>query len=264
MPVIPETSHRSYIASAPFHSALFTYTQPVRNGYGAITTPGSLTPIAGGNASTCPARRVLRETGKKLYPGVHSGVLTYMVSVYDNVNMWNGYIDPNSPFFAVFSTDKPNFLSDGVDAATGAPADAGVPVITNGLVSAALSVSAGTTVTAGTFVYAGSGIGYATGSGGSFTQLTSKSTPVTLNKPTGIIITSNAELTAGTSVSFTLNNTFIDANDIVILNWNYGAYNLKAFVENDNTCSILIHNFSGTHYSEAITIRVAVIKAASA
>ena len=210
---IPGTSLRSYIASAPFHSALFTYIQPVRNAYGVITTPGSLTPIAGGNATTCPAKRVLRETGRKLYPGVNSGILTYMVSVYDTVNMWNGYIDPNSPFFAVFSTDKPNFLSDGVDALTGTPADAGVPVITNGLVSAGQSVSAGTTVSAGTSVSAGTTVTaqkYLTspvgsGTGSSVSPLTASAGSAGLNGTAGVRIYTT-QVTATSLIFVTANH----------------------------------------------------------
>ena len=273
---LPETSRRSYIASAPFNSALFTYTPPVLNVHGAIATPGSLAPIAGGNASTCPARRVLRETGKKLYPGVHSGILTYMVSVYDNVNLWHGYIDPNSPLFAVYSTDKPNFLSDGVDALTGAPADAGVPVITNGLVSAGqsvsagttvsagTSVSAGTTVTAGTFVYAGSGIGYATGSGGEKDQETDIYTAVELDKPTGRINLVQTNLVSGAVAQFKLNNSFIGPNDMVVAGADRGGYQVNANVDAAGSCFIIVRNWTAGPLNESIRIQFAVIKGALA
>jgi hypothetical protein len=187
-----------------------------------------------------------------------------MVSVYDNIKLWHGYIDPNAAVFASYSTNTPNFFLNGVDAVTGAPPDAGAPVITNGLVNAGQSVTAGTTVTAGTFVYAGSGIGYQTGSGGSITQQNSKSDPVTLNKPTGTILTNNANLNAGASVFFILTNSFIKANDIVVLNWNMGAYTIQAFATADNTCAITIYNISGSNYAQNITIRFAVIKGADA
>jgi hypothetical protein len=224
-----------------------------------IVTPGQLVAFstkspsgAAASGSDCPAKRVLRETGKKLFPGVHSGILTPMVSVYDNIKLWHGYIDPNAAVFASYSTNTPNFFKNGVDAVTGAPPDAGAPVITNGL------------VTAGTFVYAGSGIGYQTGSGGYIEQQTSKSTDVTLNKPTGEILTNAANLDAGDSVFFTLTNSFIKENDIVVLNWNMDAYNLNAFATRDDKCAITIYNISGSNKAESITIRFAVIKGAKA
>jgi hypothetical protein len=189
----PDTSRRSYISAAAFNTAIFTYTPEVQDGTGNVT-PGSLAALSGGNSGNCPARRVLRETGKKLYPGVHSGVFTYMVSVYDNNNMWHGYIDPNSALFAVYNSDKPNFLLNGVDAATGAPADAGAPVITNGLVSAGTTITAGTSVTAPHLIVspaatvaaaAGAYAGYVALSGGAATV-----TGVTLDANSLIFVTS--------------------------------------------------------------------------
>jgi hypothetical protein len=142
---------RCYISSAEFSDSIFNYTPaastPLTN------TPGYLTALPGASGY-CPPKRILRETGRKLYPATHSGVKTYMVNVMDSVNQWNGYIDPNSPKFALYSTDVPAFFANGVDAVTGTPADAGEPVITNGLVNAGLSVTAGSYVTAGTYVNA--------------------------------------------------------------------------------------------------------------
>ena len=52
-------------------------------------------------------------------------------------------------------------------------------------------------------------LGYTTDAQGSVTQATSKSTAVTLNKSAGTVTMNNAALGATTSVSFTLNNSFI-------------------------------------------------------
>ncbi len=60
--------------------------------------------------------------------------------------------------------------------------------------------------------------GYATGSGGTVTQATSKATAVTLSKSTGQITLDGAALAASTTVSFTLTNTVIEAGDILIMN----------------------------------------------
>ena len=51
------------------------------------------------------------------------------------------------------------------------------------------------------------GIGYTTGAGAAVTQLTSRSTGVTINANSGTITTNNAALLAETSVSFVVTNS---------------------------------------------------------
>jgi len=104
-----DTSRRSYISTAVYKTTFYSYTPATIDGAGNAVA-GYLTAYSSGADVDFPARRVLRETGKKLFPGVHSGVSTYMVSVYDSVKMWNGFIDPNSHNFAVYNTDKSHFL----------------------------------------------------------------------------------------------------------------------------------------------------------
>lgn len=69
------------------------------------------------------------------------------------------------------------------------------------------------------------GLGFYTGAGagGTVTQLTSKSTPFTLNTMCGQITTSNASLAANTSVSATWTNSKIAATDVVIINHKSGG-----------------------------------------
>jgi hypothetical protein len=109
--------------------------------------------------------------------------------------------------------------------------------------------------------------GYDTGSGGTVTQLTSKATGVTLNKSTGQITTSNAALAASTTVSFTLSNTLIEPDDILILNHfsggTAGSYLLNA-QSASNSASINVRNISLGSLSEEIVISFAVIKAVRA
>jgi len=57
-------------------------------------------------------------------------------------------------------------------------------------------------------------MGYGTGAGGTVTQLTSKSTSVTLDKPTGQITMNNATLAAGAIAIFSCNNSVVSATDI--------------------------------------------------
>lgn len=111
-------------------------------------------------------------------------------------------------------------------------------------------------------------IGYNTGAGGSITQgAGSKANSVTLNRPTGIIVTDNALLTADTAVTFNLSNTVIEATDIVLVNHISGgslsAYTFAVAPANGNA-NITIRNISTVNLSEAITLRFIVIKSVNA
>jgi hypothetical protein len=106
--------------------------------------------------------------------------------------------------------------------------------------------------------------GYTTGSGGTVTQTISKATGVTLNKSTGQITLDAAALAANTTVSFTLTNTVIQANDILILNHisagTAGSYLINA-QSAAGSASINVRNITAGSLSEAIVIAFAVIKA---
>jgi len=118
----------------------------------------------------------------------------------------------------------------------------------------------------GTTVEATTSIGYPTGAGGTVTQLTSKSTGVTLNKVCGQITMNNATLNRTTSVTFTLTNSFIAATDVIIVNIasgaTAGAYTITVEVVAAGSCNISLHNLlTGTDLSEAVVLNFAVIKA---
>jgi len=53
---------------------------------------------------------------------------------------------------------------------------------------------------------------------GSVTQLTDKSTGVTVNTRTGVITTNNASLAAGAEVTFTVTNSQVKATDLIVVN----------------------------------------------
>ena len=156
------TARRSYITTAPFHNEIFQYTAS----YNSTTNQneGTLTPLSEvgtANATNCPANRVLIETGKKLYPstvygttaGVYGtpntayaspwpGVTTFMVGVLDPNTLLSGFIDPNSSIFAIFNSDRPNYVPRGVDPDSG-DVDEGAPVITLGSVTGNTMVAVG-------------------------------------------------------------------------------------------------------------------------
>jgi len=112
---------------------LFSYTTSY-NPQTTQTTGVLSAPVAGANASVCPAGRILRENGKKLYPNAHPGVNTYMVGVFDSISFLSGFIDPDSPVFAVANNQIPAGYATGVDPGPGGMIDAGQPVYTNGVI----------------------------------------------------------------------------------------------------------------------------------
>lgn len=109
-------------------------------------------------------------------------------------------------------------------------------------------------------------IGYGTGSGGTVTQATSKSTGVTLNKPTGRITTHDAALAAGASVTFTVTNNKVGSDDNVIVNTFTGFlnYRVEAPTVGGGSFTIRLTNISGGSLSEAVQIKFTVIKGAIA
>jgi hypothetical protein len=104
--------------------------------------------------------------------------------------------------------------------------------------------------------------GYVSGTG-TVTQATNKATGVTLNSPSGQITLNGAALSHNTTVSFTLTNSSITANDILILNHlsagTAGSYLLNAQA-GAGTASINVHNITSGSLSEAIVIGFAVIQ----
>jgi len=137
-------SRRQYITTSPFNNDLLTYTV-TRSATGVRT--GSLTAVTGGTAANCPANRILRENGRRLYKDANVGVNTLLVGVYDSVTGLSGVIDPNSPRFAMYNGDKSVFLDNGVDPVTGL-VDQGPPIYTRGTVTALGSATQTATITA--------------------------------------------------------------------------------------------------------------------
>lgn len=120
----------------------------------------------------------------------------------------------------------------------------------------------------GTALVNGDGLGYATGSGGTVTQTTSKSTAVTLNKACGSITLDNANMPAGTSEVFTLTNDKIAATDVVMVCIKSGAtantYRVQVESVAAGSCQISIQNYSASPISEAVVLNFVVIKAVAA
>lgn len=110
------------------------------------------------------------------------------------------------------------------------------------------------------------GIGYRTGAGGTVTQLTDKTTTVTLNTVAGEITTTNGIIAGGANVTFTLNNSAIANTDVMIINQtsagNIGDYQFFPRC-NSGSATITITNRSNQNRADAITLRFVVIKGAT-
>ena len=102
-------------------------------------------------------------------------------------------------------------------------------------------------------VTAGSLVG--TTNGGTVTQATNKSTGVTLNTESGQITMNNAQLDAGTEVSFTVTNSKIAATDVVVA--------CHGSAGTAGSFKITVSNVSGGSLSEAIVINFVALKGAS-
>jgi hypothetical protein len=114
-----------------------------------------------------------------------------------------------------------------------------------------------------TLVTSAAGLGYGTGSGGTVTQATSKSTGVTLNKPTGQITMNNAALLPATTVVFTVTNSVCAFTDTVLMNHRNGAdYNVWV-VPGVGSFDVYLKNISVGSLSDAVTLNFAIIKGAT-
>lgn len=93
-----------YISTRTFNNAFYSY--DVQSG---LTLNDSV------DSESCPPGRILKETGRKLYPGIHPTIKTIMTGVYDSVTFMNGFIDANAGVFALYNTHRAPELTDGLD-----------------------------------------------------------------------------------------------------------------------------------------------------
>ncbi|GEM_PF-1818471 len=106
-------------------------------------------------------------------------------------------------------------------------------------------------------------LGYGPGAGGTVTQATSKSTAVTLNKPSGRITMNNAALNAGGSVIFIFTNSTIAIIDEVSVTMVSGAnYRLEVIDIFNGGCTFRLTNISASSLSDALVFNFKVFKVA--
>jgi len=146
------SSKRSYITTSAFNTSIYTYTTRLNTSNfkyeGQLAVVSTLPSGAALSATNCPAGRILRETGRKLYPGANPGLVsgdTYngstvsgntlnhmWVLVFDSVTGLRGFIDPNAPGFTVYNSDRNAAFVDLGEQTGGAPTRLGQSVFTSG------------------------------------------------------------------------------------------------------------------------------------
>ena len=184
------------------------------------TSPALVTPalgtVASGNISACTSTSMVLVTPILGTPT--SGTLTNCTGLPIATGV-SGLAADVATFLATpSSANLAAALTD--ETGTGAAVFANTPT----LVTPVIGAATGTSLTAtGVIASTGTaGVGYATGAGGAVTQLTSRTTGVTLNKTSGAITLFSAAGSA-TAASFTVTNSTVAATDVIILNQKSGT-----------------------------------------
>lgn len=111
------------------------------------------------------------------------------------------------------------------------------------------------------------GVGYATGAGGTVTQLTSKATGVTLNTASGQITLNNAALAAAAKVSFVVTDSAVTATDNLIVSIASGgtanAYRANVTAIAAGSFTVTVENITAGSLSEAPIVTFSVLKGAT-
>jgi hypothetical protein len=131
-------------------------------------------------------------------------------------------------------------------------------------VASALSATGSILSSNGSGTLGTSGIGYATGAGGTVTQITSRTTGVTLNKPTGQIQMFSAAGSA-TAASFTVTNSMVAATDVIHINQVSGSnlYVLLITAVAAGSFTVTFYTTGGTA-TDAPLLNFSVIKSVTA
>lgn len=113
-------------------------------------------------------------------------------------------------------------------------------------------------------------MGYTTGAGSTVTQITNRTTGVTINKLCGQITTDTTSLAAEATAKFTVTNSKVEVGDVVLVSQQSGSNGGGTIVHVTTVAAgsfqIAVHNgnvAAGTAETGAIIINFALIKAVS-
>ena len=117
----------------------------------------------------------------------------------------------------------------------------------------------------GTRLYATEELGYCSCAFSEVTQLTSKTTNVTLNTPTGRITMDDSTLNNNAVARFTMNNSSVGPNDVIIVNIKLNGSTPEAYIAfvadiGDGFAELALWNRSGGQLSESVELNFAVIR----
>jgi hypothetical protein len=106
-------------------------------------------------------------------------------------------------------------------------------------------------------------LGYTTAAQGAVTQLTDKSTAVTLNKSMGRITMVNTSLASNAAATFQLNNNLIGPNDTLIINVSgggtAGAYISYVSSMTTGSAQLTLRNLTAGPLSEAVIVNYSIV-----
>ena len=226
----------SQVATATFHGRItaatgnvetLTATQATSLLDAVTSTTKGLAPASGGGTAN-----FLRADGSWAAPPVGSGTVTSA------------------------SVTTANGISGTVATATTTPA-----------ITLTLGAITPTSVAAtGAITSSGGGVGYATGAGGAVTQITSRTTGVTLSKLSGAITLFSATTTAGQTTTLTVTNSQVAATDTVVVSQKSGTglYFCAVTAVAAGSFNLSVYTPAAVGTAEAPVLNFAVVKGVNA
>lgn len=261
----------------------------IQGGGGLSNTRGAYLLLAGNEHATFPGVALI-ESGNnanvRLKAGTGTVALESNTSVTGTLSAtgnctFNGQVTLSSSLPRINLTDTDTGADSYISADSGAgtltlsadngneAANSRIQLLVDGSVRAYLDATTfsvtGNIAASGKVTASGtaSGVGYSTGAGGTVTQLTSKFTGVTLNRPTGQITTHSELILAGNYAAFTLTNSTIAATDTLVINHTSGGFHQDYYVSakcSAGSADIYIRNLSSSDLSDTMVLTFTVIK----
>ena len=114
---LKERPMTAFVATSSFVNNFYNYTLSSNATTRVVT--GSLGAVTGATNVNCPAGRILKENGRRLYSNADPGISTFMVGVIDSVTGYSGLIDPNASLFQRYTNERAADLADGLDYSVG-------------------------------------------------------------------------------------------------------------------------------------------------
>lgn len=240
-------------------------------GTGASTASDARTNLGLGTIATQNANNVAITGGAisgVSFSGVFAGITSITSDSFFTSNATAGLTLANNDLLAD-GTDT-NIDIDIIPKGTGEVNIPKVDIDAGSIDGTAIGANAVSTIK-GTTVLATQQLGYTTGAGGTVTQLTSRTTGVTLNHITGEIVLVAGTISGHEADEFTLTNSEIGANDVVVACIKFGVaagtrkyYQIHVVTVAAGSCVISVGNIDNATIPAAGTdspvVQFAVIK----